>query len=154
MLRIETLQVWVRFLTQVTIISNHDATNSPANQRHCQIRHDRWYAVEMSRLITKWQTRKKWLASRLTYTLSEKSGIRRLLMTRSTMGYCWFACDVAATTLVVKNKSISLLWELISGFMKILREKIILYWPPIWPPCHVVVNQECWGRRNSPRSIN
>ena len=31
--------------------------------------------------------------------------------------YCWFARDVTAAMLVVKNKSISLLWELISIFM-------------------------------------
>ena len=30
---------------------------------------------------------------------------------------CWFARDVTAATLVVKNKSISLLWELNSIFM-------------------------------------
>ena len=31
--------------------------------------------------------------------------------------YCWFALDVTAAMLVVKNKSISLLWELNSIFM-------------------------------------
>ena len=31
--------------------------------------------------------------------------------------YCWFARDVTAAMLVVKNKSISLLWELNSIFM-------------------------------------
>ena len=30
---------------------------------------------------------------------------------------CWFARDVTAAMLVVKNKSISLLWELNSTFM-------------------------------------
>ena len=30
---------------------------------------------------------------------------------------CWFARDVTAAMLVVKNKSISLLWELNSIFM-------------------------------------
>ena len=47
--------------------------------------------------------------------------------------YC-VASDVTAAMLVVKNKSISLLWELNSIFMKILREKILLYWPPTWLP--------------------
>ena len=39
----------------------------------------------------------------------------------------WFACDVRAAILVVKNKIISLLWELNSIFMLILREKILLH---------------------------
>ena len=39
----------------------------------------------------------------------------------------WFACDVRAAILVVKNKIISLLWELNSIFMLILRKKILLY---------------------------
>ena len=30
---------------------------------------------------------------------------------------CWFACDITAALLVVKNKSIALLWELNSIFM-------------------------------------
>ena len=68
MLRIATYQLWVRFLTQVTIIINHDTTNSPANQHHRQMSHDQLYSVEMSRLRTKWQSQKKWLASRLSYT--------------------------------------------------------------------------------------
>ena len=38
--------------------------------------------------------------------------------------YCWFARDVTAAMLVVKNKSISLLWELNSIFMEILWEKL------------------------------
>ena len=37
--------------------------------------------------------------------------------------HCWFAGDVTAAMLVVKNKSISLLWELNSIFMQMLREK-------------------------------
>ena len=57
-------------------------------------------------------------------------------------GYCWFVRDVKATMLVVKNKSISLFWELNSIFRQILREKIISYWPPTWPPCCMVANQE------------
>ena len=56
--------------------------------------------------------------------------------------YCGFARDVTVAKLVAKNKSISLLWEINSIFMDILREKVLLYWPPTWPPCHVVVNQE------------
>ena len=39
---------------------------------------------------------------------------------------CWFARDVTEAMLVVKNKSISLLWELNSIFMSILREKIFI----------------------------
>ena len=54
---------------------------------------------------------------------------------------CWFARDVMAAMLVIKNKSISLRWEL-NIFMQILQEKSLLYWPPIWPPCHVVANEE------------
>ena len=56
--------------------------------------------------------------------------------------YCWSAGDVTAAMLVVKNKSISLLWELNSIFISILREKVLLYWLPTWLPCHVVANQE------------
>ena len=40
---------------------------------------------------------------------------------------CWFARDVTAAMLVVKNKSISLLWEQNSIFMQILREKFLLF---------------------------
>ena len=58
--------------------------------------------------------------------------------------YCSFARDVTAAMLVVKNKTVSLRWELNSIFMQILRNKIVLYWPPTWPPCHVVANQEFW----------
>ena len=56
--------------------------------------------------------------------------------------YYWFARDVTVAMLVVKNKSISLLWELNSIFMEILWEKTLLYWPSTWPPCHVVADQE------------
>ena len=38
--------------------------------------------------------------------------------------YCWFARDVTAAMLVVKNKSVSLRWELNSIFMQILRQKL------------------------------
>ena len=38
--------------------------------------------------------------------------------------YCLFALDVAAAMLVVKNKSICLLWEKNSIFMLIIREKL------------------------------
>ena len=38
-------------------------------------------------------------------------------VTKANMGYCWFAHDVTAAMLVVKKKSISLLWELNSIFM-------------------------------------
>ena len=38
--------------------------------------------------------------------------------------YCWFACDVTAAMLMVKNKSISLVWEQNSLFMYIIQEKI------------------------------
>ena len=41
--------------------------------------------------------------------------------------YFWFAHDVTAAMLVVKNKSIFLLWELNSIFMLICREKILLF---------------------------
>ena len=67
--------------------------------------------------------------------------------------YCWFARDVRAAMLVIKDKSISLLWELNSIFKLILREKILLFWPPTWPPRHVVKNQEfaSFGIPGSPR---
>ena len=40
--------------------------------------------------------------------------------------------------LVVKNNSLPLRWEKNFIFLKqILRKKIVLYWPPTWPPCHV-----------------
>ena len=45
----------------------------------------------------------------------------------TTVYYCWFARDVTAAMLVVKNKSISLLWELNSFFMYILRGNILLF---------------------------
>ena len=49
------------------------------------------------------------------------------------INYCWFTRDVTAAMLVVcwwSEQSISLLWEPYPIFMKILREKILLYWPP------------------------
>ena len=60
----------------------------------------------------------------------------------SNVGNCWFACDVIAATLVVKNNSLSLLWELNSIFMQIMRKEIALYFPPTCPPCQGVENQE------------
>ena len=41
----------------------------------------------------------------------------RLSKVRTGWPYCWFARDVTAAMLVVKNKSISVLWELNSIFM-------------------------------------
>ena len=38
--------------------------------------------------------------------------------------YCWFARDVMAAMLMVKNKSTSLVWEQNSTFMYIIQEKI------------------------------
>ena len=40
---------------------------------------------------------------------------------------CWFASDVAAAMLVVKNKSISLRWEIELYFDVNLGEKFLLY---------------------------
>ena len=62
--------------------------------------------------------------------------------------------DVRAAVLVVKNKSISLLRKLNSIFKLNPREKILLFWPPKLPPCHVVVNQEfaSFGIPGSPRT--
>ena len=40
--------------------------------------------------------------------------------------YCWFAGDVTAAMLVVKNKNNSLLWEL-NYFFYFFREKFLLY---------------------------
>ena len=37
---------------------------------------------------------------------------------------CWFASDITATLLVIKNKSISLLWELNSTFREILQKTV------------------------------
>ena len=52
---------------------------------------------------------------------------------------CRFARDVTTAMLEVKNKSISLLWELNSIFMWILLGKILLYWSPnmaaFWRGC-------------------
>ena len=42
-----------------------------------------------------------------------------------------------AAMLVVKNNSLSLRWQLNFIFMQIMRNKIVLFWPPTWPPCHV-----------------
>ena len=39
---------------------------------------------------------------------------------------CWFALDVTAAMLVIKNKSISLRWELNAIFMQILQDSIVL----------------------------
>ena len=55
----------------------------------------------------------------------------------TSMMYCLIARDVMAAMLVVKNNSLSLRWELNFIFMQILRKKIVLFWPPTWPPCHV-----------------
>ena len=57
------------------------------------------------------------------------------------ISYCRFARDVTAAMLLVKNKSISLLWEINSIFMYMFRKKL-LYGPLTWPPCHVVPKQE------------
>ena len=37
--------------------------------------------------------------------------------------YCWFASDVTAAMLVVKNKRVSLRWEINSILMQILQKK-------------------------------
>ena len=44
--------------------------------------------------------------------------------------YSWFARDVTTAMLVVKNKSISLLWEVNSIFMKILRKSNFIVLTP------------------------
>ena len=49
---------------------------------------------------------------------------RRLLRSMAGWAHCWFARDVTAAMLMVKNRSISLLWEPNSIFMYILQEKI------------------------------
>ena len=46
----------------------------------------------------------------------------------------WFASDVTAAMLALKNKSVSLPWKLNSIFTSILREKIPLFCPPPPPP--------------------
>ena len=43
-------------------------------------------------------------------------------MTEKLLSYCWFASDVTAAMLVVKNKSISLRWEMNSILMQILQK--------------------------------
>ena len=50
--------------------------------------------------------------------------VLQLILQVSYMQYFWFARDVTAAILVVKNKSISLRWELYSIFMYMLREKL------------------------------
>lgn len=60
--------------------------------------------------------------------------------------YCWFAHNVTAFVFGhVGGK-----WTHI--FMSILREKILLYWPPTWLPCHVFANQEYiyWVKKKGP----
>ena len=45
--------------------------------------------------------------------------LAQALVVRSSVENCWFASDVTAATLVVKNKSISPRWEMNSILMQI-----------------------------------
>ena len=58
--------------------------------------------------------------------------------------YCWFARDVTVATLMVKNKSIFVIWEQNSIFMCIIQEKKSIVLTPNMAAfsCHVVANQE------------
>ena len=60
--------------------------------------------------------------------INSQSGILHIneITTWVSCEYCWIARDVTSAMLVAKNKSISLLWELNSIFMQILRKKKIL----------------------------
>ena len=76
------------------------------------------------------------IGSVMTISLSIKGYLRLIKedwLVQASVVQGWialFARDVTAAMLVVKNKSISLLWELNPIFMKILRENILLFWPP------------------------
>ena len=49
-----------------------------------------------------------------------------VLNLRSNVIYGWFAGDVMAPMLMIRNKSVSLLWELNSIFMQILQNKLFI----------------------------
>ena len=49
--------------------------------------------------------------------------------------------------LMVKNKSVSLLWELNAIFMEIFREKILLYWPQTPQHENLKFFSTLWARR-------
>ena len=62
------------------------------------------------------------LFSRFAFLAARQDGYRlasddRVVTSTGYLANCWFARDVTAAMLVVKNKSISLLWELNSIFM-------------------------------------
>ena len=67
----------------------------------------------------------------------------RPIVARITLGSsnCWFARDVTAAMLVVKNKSLSLLGTKLYFHVNSSRKKFYCR-PPTWPPCHVFANQE------------
>ena len=56
-------------------------------------------------------------------------GIERFHL-RNQRPYCWIARGVMAAMLVVKK-------QLNFIVMQILLKKIVLFWQPTWPPCHV-----------------
>ena len=63
---------------------------------------------------------------------------------------CWFARDVTVVCWWSETKSVSLLWELNSIFMYILRKNSVVLTTntiPTWPPCDVVASQEFLSER-------
>ena len=67
---------------------------------------------------------------------------KRLWKQGARSSYCWFASDVTAAMLGVKNKKrFSPLGNELY-FDANFAQKFLLYWPPTWPPCYVVANQE------------
>ena len=41
-----------------------------------------------------------------------------------------------------QQQSVFLRWELNFFIMQILRKSFLLFWPPTWPPCHVVASDQ------------
>ena len=78
---------------------------------------------------------RKFVRTNCVFSIDYK--IKRSRETRSSFILFKFACDVTAAMLVVKNNSLCLRWELNFIFMQIMQIKIVLFWPPTWPPCHV-----------------
>ena len=88
-----------------------------------------WYSLKKNFHITPLPAHNGHLSTTATFFCSQVWTMGSTVL-RSVSANCWFARDV------------SLLWELNSFFMSIFRAKFLLYWPPTWPPCHVVANQE------------
>ena len=79
----------------------------------------------------------KLLRSSFYYQMNSKGQRGNCIYNRQWELNCLIARDAMAAMLVVKNYSLSLRWELNLIFMQIMRNKIVLFWPPTWPPCHL-----------------